>query len=164
MRSERLSICIQAGQLSWLGTRLYREYKSSDAVTPLVVDGIMLEIAGEFLRSRRSPERTAPRWLESAREAVDAHYARPLALRDLAARAGVHPVHLAREFRRRYGCSVGSYARKLRIQAACVKLANSEASIAEIALDAGFCDQAHFSRTFRLITGVSPSQYRLRQR
>ena len=158
------SICVQRGQLPWLGIRLYDEYKASDEVTPLVVEGIMLEIVGEFLRSSQDSEQTAPRWLERAREAVHACYTQRLRLQDLAACAGVHPVLLAREFQRHYGCSVGKCVRKLRIAAACDRLAHSDSSIVEIALDTGFSNQAHFSRTFRLVTGVSPSRYRLRRR
>lgn len=157
-------ICVERGQLSWLGTRLYKEFKQSDDVAPLVIEGIMLEIAGEFLRCQQDTGHRAPRWLESAREAIHAYYTRSLRLRELAAGAGVHPVHLAREFQRRYGCSVGTYVRSLRIDAACEKLAHSDASIAEIALATGFSNQAHFSRTFRLATGVPPSRYRLQRR
>ena len=43
-------ICVQRGQLPWLGIRLYKEYKGWDQVTPLVIEGITLEIAGELLR------------------------------------------------------------------------------------------------------------------
>jgi AraC family transcriptional regulator len=157
-------ICVQRGQLPWLGARLYKEFKQSDEVAPLVIEGIMLEIAGEFLRYQQDMECKVPRWLESAREAVHAHYTRTFRLRELAACAGVHPVHLAREFQRHYGCSVGNYVRNLRIDAACERLAHSDASIAEIALDTGFSNQAHFSRTFRLATGVPPGRYRLQRR
>ena len=155
---------VQSGQLPWLGTRLYREYKLADEVSPLVIEGIMLEIAGGFSRSLRDVERAVPRWLETARETVRAEYRRPPKLQELALRAGVHPVHLAREFRRRYKCTVGEYVRQLRINAACEKLAHSVASIAEIALDMGFSHQAHFARTFTRFTGMPPSRFRGQQR
>jgi AraC family transcriptional regulator len=154
----------QRGQLPWLGARIYRECKRSDEFSPLVIEGIMLEIAGELSRCSTAVEHAVPRWLERVRDAVQSQYARGLHLQDLAAEAGVHPVHLAREFRRRYGCSVGEYIRHLRIDAACQRLTHSDASIAEIALDIGFSSQAHFSRTFRVVTGVPPLQYRLRRR
>jgi AraC family transcriptional regulator len=153
-------ICIQRGPLQWLGMRLYQEYRAADEGAPLVIEGIMLEIAGGF--SRRPPHRggKTPLWLEWTREAVRANYGRTLRVQELAASAGVHPVHLSREFQRHYRCSVVQYARKLRIQAACEKLAHSDSSIADVALEVGFSNQAHFSRTFGLATGMSPSRYR----
>lgn len=50
--------------------------------------------------------------------------------------------------------------RRLRIESTCRELATSEAPIVEIALAAGFCDQSHFTRTFKRLTGIAPSQYR----
>ena len=153
-------VCARGGQLEWLGMRLYRQYKIADEVAPLVIEGIMLEIAGGFCGHPPNRERAVPRWLQRAREAVHANYNRALRVQDLASVAGVHPVHLAREFQRRFGCSVAEYVRKLRIEAASERLTHSDSSVAEIALDAGFSNQSHFSRTFRLVTGMSPSRYR----
>lgn len=154
-------VCAQGGQIEWLGVRLYRQYKIADAVAPLAIQGIMLEIAGGFCGHASHRERSLPRWLQQARDAAHANYDRALRVQDLAEDAGVHPVHLAREFRRRYGCSVGEYVRKLRIEAACERLIRSDSSVAEIALETGFSSQSHFSRVFRLITGMSPSHYRV---
>ena len=153
-------ICIQRGPLPWLGMRLYQEYRIAGEDAPLVIEGIMLEIAGGFSRRPPHPVCKPPLWLERAREAVCANYCQTLKVKELAASAGVHPVHLAREFQRRYRCSVGHYVRKLRVQAACEKLAHSDSSIADVALEVGFSNQAHFSRTFGVATGMSPSQYR----
>ena len=73
---------------------------------------------------------------------------------------GVHPVTLARGFRKAYGCSVGAYLRWLRVARAARRLAETEAPLAEVALAAGFADQSHFSNVFRRETGLSPSQFR----
>jgi AraC family transcriptional regulator len=62
---------------------------------------------------------------------------------------------MTREFQRHSGCSAGQYVRKL--QAAREKLAHSD-SMADIVLEMGFSNQAHFSRTFGLVTGMSPSR------
>ena len=67
---------------------------------------------------------------------------------------------LARGFRKAYGCSVGAYLRRLRLARAAERLAESEYTLAEIALEAGFADQSHFSNLFRRETGVSPSAFR----
>jgi AraC family transcriptional regulator len=78
----------------------------------------------------------------------------------LAHDVGVHPVHLAQAFHKSYRRTVGDYVRQLRIEYACHELAASETPIVQIALSAGFCDQSHFTRTFKRLIGVTPSQYR----
>ncbi len=47
-----------------------------------------------------------------------------------------------------------------RIEFACRELEMTQKTMAAIALEAGFADQAHFSRTFRRLIGVSPREYR----
>jgi AraC family transcriptional regulator len=73
---------------------------------------------------------------------------------------GVHPVTLARGFRRAYGCTLGEYVRRQRIENACRQLLDSAASLAEIALANGFADQSHFSNTFHRYTVMTPARYR----
>jgi AraC family transcriptional regulator len=81
-------------------------------------------------------------------------------LQQVATEAGVHPAHLARVFRRHHRCTIGSYLRRLRLDAACRQLVSGERPLADIALAAGFADQSHFSRLFRAATGVTPTHYR----
>jgi AraC family transcriptional regulator len=69
-------------------------------------------------------------------------------------------VTLARTFRRTFGCTVGEYLRRLRIERAAEQLVSGDLPLAEIALAAGFADQSHFSNVFRRRTGVSPSAFR----
>jgi AraC family transcriptional regulator len=81
-------------------------------------------------------------------------------LAGVAEAVGVHPSHLARSFRCAYGKTVGEYARALRLDWATAQLALEDATLAEIAVRAGFADQSHFTRAFRRQTGVTPGRYR----
>src|SRR3546814_16535137 len=76
--------------------------------------------------------------------------------------AGVHPVHLAREFHRRFGCTVGHYIRQRRIEFACHRLTASRDPLSEIAVEAGFADQDHLTNTFRRLVGMPPARVRAR--
>jgi AraC family transcriptional regulator len=85
---------------------------------------------------------------------------KPPGLAQLAADAGVHPVHLARVFRRYRGESVGAYARRLKVQRVFEQLAEGERSLAEIAFDAGFTDQSHLTRVVGKVMGRPPGALR----
>jgi AraC family transcriptional regulator len=82
-----------------------------------------------------------------------------LRIATIAAEVGVHPVHLARAFRARYGTSPGAYLRRLRLEAAMAELAGSD-PLARIAHRAGFSDQSHFTRAFKAAFGTAPGQWR----
>src|SRR5574341_1998626 len=117
--------------------------------------------AGPNLRANRQVSLPhSPRWLQQARELLHGRFMEHLTLAEVAHNVGVHPVHLAQAFHKSYQCTVGDYVRQLRVEYACRELASSETPIVEIALAAGFCDQSHFTRTFKRCIGVAPSQYR----
>ena len=144
--------------------RIARELRTPDSATPVAVEGLVLEMLA--LASRRSwsgdgPHgASAPRWLTRVREELHDRFLDPPHIRDLAATAGVHPDHLARTFRLRFGVPIGSYLRRLRLDWAATRLETSDEGISAIALDAGFADQSHFTRTFKRHTGLTPQTYR----
>ncbi|HEX2191210.1 MAG TPA: AraC family transcriptional regulator [Longimicrobiaceae bacterium] len=101
-----------------------------------------------------------PPWVLEAEEELRETGRRP-PIRELAARAGVHPVHLARAFRRHFGRSPTAHARWLRLQrAAEALLGNPESRIGSVAHQCAFSDQSHMCREFRDTLGVSPSVFR----
>jgi AraC family transcriptional regulator len=98
--------------------------------------------------------------LRRARELLHDRFLETLSLSEIAGHAGVHPVHLARTFRKYYRCSIGEYQRRLRVEHASRQIINSSRSLAAVAVDAGFADQAHFCRVFKNYTGLTPSKFR----
>ncbi|MGH9870047.1 MAG: AraC family transcriptional regulator [Candidatus Polarisedimenticolia bacterium] len=142
--------------------RIAAELKRPDAVSSLAIEGLGLEmIAAASRRCTRDPARgSAPRWLQTVREMVHARFLEPLGAGAIAREAGVHPVHLARVFRRHTGVSLGTYVRGLRLERAAARLAGSEDPISDIAFECGFTDQAHLTRAFRSRTGTTPHRYR----
>ena len=150
------------GPPSWLAFRLYKEYKSMDTLSELMMEGLLLEIMVETSRgSTRETKRKVPAWLFQARDLLHDSFSQNLSLKQIAESVNVHPVHLAVRFRRYYGSTIGDYVRKLRIDFACSKLVETDQSLIEIAMASGFCDQSHFSRSFKQLVGVTPSEYRL---
>jgi AraC family transcriptional regulator len=149
------------GLCTGLARKLHHEFRLDDSAASLIVEGLVLAILGEVCRSA-APAAVggAPVWLRRARDLLHDRYTQPPGLAALAADVGVHPLHLARVFRRAYGCSVGEYVRRLRVEFACRELARPGRSLVEIALRAGFCDQSQFCRTFKRHVGLTPSQFR----
>jgi AraC-like DNA-binding protein len=88
-----------------------------------------------------------PRWLRQAEDFLHERFSLPISLRDVAREVGVHPVYLARVFRRQHGCSVSGYLRALRLAEA-GRLILKGWSIGAAAHEAGFSDHAHLSRSF----------------
>jgi AraC family transcriptional regulator len=152
------------GAVAWLMTRLYHEFRRMDQTSSLMIEGLTLEIIAEASRQFAASKHSTSRWLEHAREVLHEQFADNVTLACLADRVGVHPVYLASSFRKRYHCTVGEYRRRLRIEFACRELAKANLSLAQIALAAGFSNQAHFSRTFKRLTGTTPAKYRTTSR
>src|SRR5262249_39634372 len=127
----------------------------------LSVEGLALEILAAFSRqTENAPEAYLPGWLRDAKDLLHDRFAETITLNEIAEQVGVHPVRLARAFRQRYGCSLGEYQRRLRLEHACRQLVTTGCSLADIALGAGFADQAHFSRVFKKHTGLTPAKFR----
>jgi AraC family transcriptional regulator len=104
-----------------------------------------------------------PAWAHLAYDAVmdtasDSH----LRIADLAAELGVHPVHLARVFRKAWGCSPGELLRWRRVERASALLRGKALGLADVALAAGFADQSHMNRAFQAQCGLTPCAYRRR--
>jgi len=152
----------QGGLTAMLGIRAYNEFQRMDGASPLVIEGLILEMIAEASRLRLNiSSRKSDYWLSQVKEMLHAHFSENLALSSIAQKVNVHPVHLAREFRKLYRCSIGEYVRQLRIEFACKELASTDAPLIEIALRAGFFDQSHFCRVFKRSMGLTPAQYRL---
>ena len=151
----------RGGILELLARKLYKELAHPDGASSLIIEGIILELLGESLRcGAAGASGRLPLWLRQAKELLHARYSESLRLMDIAEEVGVHPIHLAKVFQKSFRCTVGGSVRQLRIEYACRELATSEKPLVEIALAAGFCDQSHFNRTFKRLTGVAPSLYR----
>jgi AraC family transcriptional regulator len=155
------------GPLSWLGIRLYEEFRTADDFSSLAIEGLVLEAMAGIARhgtALGAPDRAVPSWLRRAKELVERDFSRGLGLSDISREVGVHPVHLARSFRKHFKMTVGRCARSARVDFARDLLARSDQTVVSIALAAGFADQSHFCRTFTSHVGMTPSAFRARQR
>jgi AraC family transcriptional regulator len=148
-----------------LATKLRHEaFFLDDQVSGLVIAGLGMELCGEVFRSRTTDLVRNSDWLNKVDGILRDRFCEPVTLAELAATVHVHPVHLARAFRKRFGVCVGEQIRKLRIEAACRELRHSRLPIADVAARTGFSDQSHLSRTLKRHTGMSPHEFRFVRR
>lgn len=146
------------------GDRLDAELTAPDSMSEVVIESLATEVIvfASRLASNRVGGRS--RWLERTRQLIEDEFASPLSLAGIATTAGVHPVHLARQFRASQGCTVGEYIRRVRVGFARHELMMTDRPIAQIALSAGFFDQSQLTKTFKRITGQTPAAYRAQNR
>lgn len=100
-----------------------------------------------------------PRAVRAAREAIDADPAADVRLRDLAAAAGSGEYRLIRAFVSTHGMPPHAYRQARRVALA-RGLIRDGMPLAEVAIVCGFCDQAHLTRVFRAVTGLTPGRAR----
>ena len=151
----------QGGKMAMLAERLLIEFRDSDDVSPLAIEGLVLEMMAAAGRaSRQRDEVRASDAIRRVRELLETRFAEPLQLVDIASAVDRHPVYVATSFRRAYGETIGGCVRRLRLEFAREELARAELPIAEIALRAGFSDQSHLTRAFTKAMGMPPAAYR----
>jgi transcriptional regulator GlxA family with amidase domain len=95
-----------------------------------------------------------------ARDVVDREHARPLALAELAAAAGVSRHHLVRRFAAAYGQTPGRYLTARRLERASALLRTTELPVTEVCHAVGFASLGSFGRAFRAAFGTSPREHR----
>jgi AraC family transcriptional regulator len=171
LSAERLQVCgslfdhwltIKDPQLRWLGRRLASELRHPDGASILAADGLVGEILSVVTRAVSTPPARddLPDWLITARAIAQNELNRRVSVTEIAREVGVHPAYLARRFRAEYGVTLGAFARNARLDWAATKLIETELPIAELAIQAGFSDQSHFTLAFRRYLNQTPAQYR----
>ena len=160
----RLDGRVLRGELEWHALAVWCEFHRDDHASALAMEEAIAVLCSAAIAEAARSISAAARRLEAAAEYIGDGL-RPLpGLVEVARVVGVHPMHLAKLFRRRFGYSMGEYVRRRRIAWACGELEDESQTVAAIALRAGFADHAHFTRTFRRLTHCTPKEFRARMR
>ncbi len=91
---------------------------------------------------------------------IAVNYADNILLEDMATQADLSTSHFSRLFKQTIGQSPYQFLMSYRIEQAKKMLDNPNALMIDIAMNCGFSDQAHFSRVFKKLEGVTPKKYR----
>ncbi|MFT5154271.1 MAG: AraC family transcriptional regulator [Planctomycetota bacterium] len=144
---------------------LFRELQSeSSNIEGTVLTGLT-EVVERVLHSTKQQREqklgpTAKRRLNQAVRILHESHTPMSSSKDLARRVGLHPVYLARLFRRGLGQGISEYGRRLAVRRAASQLTDAVSSQADIAAEVGFADQSHMSRAFRRELGLPPGAFK----
>ncbi len=112
------------------------------------------------LDGRLSPGTPSGRYVSYALNFLTDHYSEHLDVAIVATRMSLSPGYLARIFRNEMRIGMREFVLRMRIEAAKLILAETDATLGAVAQRSGFFDAAHFSRVFRRYEGCTPGQYR----
>ena len=133
---------------------------------PLAIDSVILRLTEALLGADPSSAgdarsiRLDVSTLARARQFLDAETTRVIRSSELEKVTGLTRYDLARQFRSAFGTSPYRYSLMRRLDRARAHLRRNR-SLADVALAAGFADQAHLTRMFKAAFGVSPARYRM---
>lgn len=162
MEEPRLSLSdMRIGVL----TRLLADaLETDDSCHDLYLDGLANALLAVLFDIRPEEERRRPALsraqLRLALDHIDAHCLEPLRLADLAGLVGVSETYFSHAFKAATGVPPHRFVMQERVRKAQAMIQTSRSSIGGIAAECGFSDQAHFSRVFRQVTGVTPALWK----
>lgn len=98
--------------------------------------------------------------VRKAVETIEVNFGEKLVVAELARMSSLSQRQFRRQFQETYAMSPQEFIMRTRIRNSCSLLKNTGKSIAEVAMDCGFCDQSSFTQQFRKCLGVTPLQFR----
>lgn len=149
------------GRLELAHRRLLRSTRTGDAGSEAVVE-LVGEIVGRVVAST-VPDAGSARdraLVAAARSVIGDGHPAAAGLLPLARFLGVSPYRLSRAFPRVAGVPLTRYRNRVRVAEALDRLEAGEPSLAALAADLGFADQAHLTRTMREHLGFTPTALR----
>ncbi len=153
-------VAITSQQANAAARRITGAMVAGEARAGLHLEHLCLELLGAASSARAPGGTRAPSWLGRALEFLaDGNGGGRVRVGEVARAVGVHPIYLARAFRRHVGCTPGEYARRHRMDRATGLLRAGRLGIAEIAASLGYGDQSHLSNEFRACLGCTPARY-----
>jgi AraC family transcriptional regulator len=147
------------GPMLCAGLRLFHLFLNRTLLTVLEVEEFAVEVLGRSRSAGRLPKHR-PSWIPALIEQMEAELTVPRSLSQWAQLVGVHPIYLARAFRKALGTSLGEFQRLAKIRRAVRLLTHSTLPIVDIAYKSGFTDQSHLTHLVSRYTRFTPAALR----
>jgi AraC family transcriptional regulator len=153
---------VVAGAAVTTAFRLARQSVIVEPEASSVMEGLCWELLWSATGERFWTRQKLLWWIPRARELLHDQCTTPLRITEMAQQLGVHPVYFARAFRHAFRCTPGEYLMRCRLRTVMALLRDTKLPLSAIALRAGFFDQSHLSRAFRIHFGLAPHAYQKR--
>lgn len=145
-------------------TDIYTLASSSDYIRDMRINGKLNDLLTLLMESSWHCEAhtNAPKKMEisQVKSFLDEHYKEKLSLESVASHFFIDKHYLARLFKEHYGVTLVTYLQQVRITHAKRMLRFTDKTIEEIGLECGIGELNYFSRVFKKLEGVSPSEFR----
>lgn len=162
---ERMSLLINGCLLSGSAEDMYANYYRINALELLLIELCrVLENRGDIRETRNRSETERSRLIKNVIAYINEHYQEEIRLDSIARQFWVSPSYLSRQFKSKVGINITRFITERRIQAAQRLLITSDLDISEIADQLGFKSANYFYTVFKKIHGISPREYRKRDR
>ena len=163
-RRDDVSCGADVSQYAAILTDIYTLASSSDYIRDMRINGKLNDLLTLLMESswHREAHTNAPKKMEISRvkSFLDEHYEEKLSLESVASHFFIDKHYLARLFKEQYGVTLVTYLQQVRITHAKRMLRFTDKSIEEIGLECGIGELNYFSRVFKKLEGVSPSEFR----
>ena len=164
-RRDDVSCGADVSQYAAILTDIYTLASSSDYIRDMRINGKLNDLLTLLMESswHREAHTNAPKKMEISRVKSfldEQHYEEKLSLESVASHFFIDKHYLARLFKEQYGVTLVTYLQQVRITHAKRMLRFTDKSIEEIGLECGIGELNYFSRVFKKLEGVSPSEFR----
>ncbi|MBR2971780.1 MAG: AraC family transcriptional regulator [Clostridia bacterium] len=145
---------------------MHREYTADKKMSDMMLKGCAYRLVAYLGRKysvehkEQSPDSQKLKRLYSLLEYISNNYSERISTKDLAAYCFVSEEHLCRFFKKTVGKTVSEYVNQYRVEKAAVLLSNTDDTVGDVGASVGFEDINYFSRIFKRIKGLTPSEYR----
>ncbi|MDE7219250.1 MAG: AraC family transcriptional regulator [Oscillospiraceae bacterium] len=128
--------------------------------------GISLAMYDDFIRRvhrcRNDPARSDA--VQKCCDYIEMNLSKKIRAADLAALAGYSEYYITRKFKAETGFFINDYIKFAKMERAKLLLRSTDQTVLDIAEQLGFATRSYFSQAFRAITGMTPTQFRERER
>ncbi len=132
--------------------------------SPLILDYalslLIMELTQELIEMHFHIKNNVPPVIAQIMEWIKINYYRQITVSDVAFEFGYNPDYLSSLFHKTIGMTLMQYIRKTRIDISKTLLSNYDLSIKQAAFSCGFTDEKYYMKTFRILEGMTPSQYK----
>lgn len=162
--SNHLDVSDNAALFEALFAQITEEYSAhrrmSEDMTELLINQLLILICRRLPDSFFTFDEQNFETVSSIQKRFESEYFKAYTLEGLAKEYSISPSSLSHQFKRITGSSVMGYLLSCRMATAKKYLTKTKLSISEIVERCGFSDNSNFSRTFKALSGLSPSEFR----